>query len=104
VPDEEHGCARRALGQQLRPRPSIHTRARQRAAGVPRISPSPTTHPPPKLDKPWTTITLNDGTRIPSIGFGTWRIGNGDDTVANVKTAIDTGFTHVGPCPAVPVH
>jgi hypothetical protein len=58
--------------------------------------PLPTTQPTPNM--PWTTITLNDGTRIPSIGFGTWRIGNGADTVANVKTAIDTGFAHVGPC------
>jgi diketogulonate reductase-like aldo/keto reductase len=45
---------------------------------------------------PWDTVKLNDGHEIPTIAFGTWRIGNGDSTVQNVKTAIDTGFTHVG--------
>jgi hypothetical protein len=41
------------------------------------------------------------------VGFsrftGTWKIGNGDSTIENVKTAVKVGFTHVGaPCAAPP--
>jgi diketogulonate reductase-like aldo/keto reductase len=47
---------------------------------------------------PWTTITLNDGTKIPTIGYGTAGTGNGEGSVSNVKLAVDTGFAHVGAC------
>jgi diketogulonate reductase-like aldo/keto reductase len=45
---------------------------------------------------PWTTITLNDGTKIPTIGYGTAGTGSDEESVLNVKLAIDTGFAHVG--------
>jgi diketogulonate reductase-like aldo/keto reductase len=45
---------------------------------------------------PWTEITLNDGTKIPTIGYGTAGTGNGEESVSNVKLAVDTGFAHVG--------
>lgn len=44
---------------------------------------------------PWETIKLNDGTSIPSIAFGTWKLGNGDGTVDNVDQAISVGFDHI---------
>jgi len=44
---------------------------------------------------PWTTIKLNDGTTIPNIAFGTWKLGNGQQTVDNVDQAIDVGFDHI---------
>lgn len=62
---------------------------------------------------PWETIQLNNGTRtmapsllsfshrstagrkIPSIAFGTWKIGNGDGTISQVDQAISVGFSHV---------
>jgi diketogulonate reductase-like aldo/keto reductase len=45
---------------------------------------------------PWTTIMLNDGTKIPTIGYGTAGTGSDEESVLNVKLAIDTGFAHVG--------
>jgi hypothetical protein len=33
---------------------------------------------------------------------GTWKIGNGDSTIENVKTAVKVGFTHVGASCAAP--
>ncbi|KAJ6546660.1 NADP-dependent oxidoreductase domain-containing protein [Mycena vulgaris] len=44
---------------------------------------------------PWDTIQLNDGREIPSIGFGTWKIGNGDGPISQVDQAISLGFSHV---------
>jgi len=43
----------------------------------------------------WDTITLNDGTSIPSIAFGTWKLGNGETTITNVRQALTLGFTHI---------
>lgn len=40
-------------------------------------------------------IKLNDGRSIPGIGFGTWRIGNGEMVVRQVDQAINTGFDHI---------
>jgi 2,5-diketo-D-gluconate reductase A len=40
------------------------------------------------------TIELNDGTRIPQLGFGVYQI-DPDDTAAAVKTALDIGYRHV---------
>jgi diketogulonate reductase-like aldo/keto reductase len=45
---------------------------------------------------PWGTLSLNDGHTIPQLAFGTWRAGNGDRAVQNVRTALDLGFVHVG--------
>ncbi|KAJ7585683.1 Aldo/keto reductase [Mycena floridula] len=44
---------------------------------------------------PWDTVTLNDGRKMPTIAFGTWKMGNGDGTVHQVDQAISVGFSHV---------
>ncbi|KAJ6517496.1 Aldo/keto reductase [Mycena vitilis] len=44
---------------------------------------------------PWNPIQLNDGREIPSIGFGTWKLGNGDGPISQVDQAISLGFSHV---------
>ena len=40
------------------------------------------------------TYTLQNGVKIPAIGYGTWQTPN-DVTAAHVKTAIDLGYRHV---------
>ena len=68
---------------------------------------------------PWDLIKLNDGrsyesvlkhslrysslsllvltgTKIPSIAFGTWRLGNGQTVVDIVDQAIGVGLPHIG--------
>ena len=40
------------------------------------------------------TIELNDGVRIPQLGFGVFQI-KPDDTVAAVKHALDIGYRHI---------
>jgi diketogulonate reductase-like aldo/keto reductase len=40
------------------------------------------------------TATLTNGVAIPKLGFGTWRIPNGDAAQA-VRDAIDTGYRHI---------
>ncbi|KAJ7119705.1 NADP-dependent oxidoreductase domain-containing protein [Mycena epipterygia] len=44
---------------------------------------------------PWDSIQLNDGREIPSIAFGTWKMGNGDGPISQVDQAISVGFSHV---------
>jgi len=44
---------------------------------------------------PWENIKLNDGTEIPSIAFGTWRIGNGQGPIDQVDQAFSVGFDHI---------
>ncbi|KAI1798298.1 Aldo/keto reductase [Ganoderma leucocontextum] len=44
---------------------------------------------------PWDLIKLNDGTSIPSIAYGTWTLGNGDNAVGWVDQAISVGFNHI---------
>ncbi|KAJ7709039.1 NADP-dependent oxidoreductase domain-containing protein, partial [Mycena rosella] len=44
---------------------------------------------------PWDTIQLNDGREIPSIGFGTWKMGNGEKCTSQVDQAISVGFSHI---------
>ncbi|MPV38693.1 aldo/keto reductase [Georgenia subflava] len=34
---------------------------------------------------------LNDGTTLPAVGFGTWRV-RGDEAVAQVRSALDAGY------------
>lgn len=36
------------------------------------------------------------GTSIPSVAYGTWTLGNGDQTVDHVEEAISVGFAHIG--------
>jgi len=40
------------------------------------------------------TITLNDGTEMPQIGLGTWKL-RGDDAVRIVREAIELGYRHI---------
>lgn len=39
---------------------------------------------------------LSIGTTIPSIAFGTWRLGNGQTTTDRVSQAVSAGFNHIG--------
>ncbi|MDO4814704.1 MAG: aldo/keto reductase [Gemella sp.] len=39
--------------------------------------------------------TLNDGNKIPSIGFGTWQTPDGDVARESVKAAIKAGYRHI---------
>ncbi|MBO5197165.1 MAG: aldo/keto reductase [Lachnospiraceae bacterium] len=39
--------------------------------------------------------TLNDGTKIPCIGFGTWQAKEGDIAVTAVRTALEAGYRHI---------
>lgn len=40
-------------------------------------------------------IVLNNGVKIPRIGFGTHLLKNGDETINSVKCAIENGFRHI---------
>ncbi|KIK63292.1 hypothetical protein GYMLUDRAFT_222381 [Collybiopsis luxurians FD-317 M1] len=44
---------------------------------------------------PWDPVKLNSGYEIPSIAFGTWKLGNGSGVVNQVDQAISVGFSHV---------
>ncbi|TDL18671.1 Aldo/keto reductase [Rickenella mellea] len=44
---------------------------------------------------PWDAVSLNDGTVMPSIAFGTWKIGNGQGPIDQVEQALSVGFEHV---------
>ncbi|KAH7097932.1 Aldo/keto reductase [Auriculariales sp. MPI-PUGE-AT-0066] len=44
---------------------------------------------------PWDPIKLNDGRSIPSIAYGTWKIGNGDQAVSQIGQALENGFDHI---------
>lgn len=41
------------------------------------------------------TYTLNNGVKIPVIGFGTWQTPDGDVAKKSVETAINVGFRHI---------
>ena len=41
------------------------------------------------------TYTLNNGVKIPKIGFGTWMIEDNDDAAKAVETAIKVGYRHI---------
>ena len=40
-------------------------------------------------------FTLNNGLKIPSIGFGTWELPEGEKTACAVKTALSVGYRHI---------
>lgn len=40
------------------------------------------------------TVTLNDGTLIPQLGFGVWQVST-DDIVASVGQALQAGYRHI---------
>ncbi|EIM83762.1 Aldo/keto reductase [Stereum hirsutum FP-91666 SS1] len=44
---------------------------------------------------PWNTITLNDGHAMPTIAFGTWKLGNGQGPIDQVEQALSVGFDHI---------
>ncbi len=40
-------------------------------------------------------ITLNNGYKIPCVGFGTWQTPNGEACINAVKTALSAGYRHI---------
>ncbi|KAI9463163.1 Aldo keto reductase [Boletus coccyginus] len=44
---------------------------------------------------PWDPIRLNSGHLIPSIAFGTWKLGNGRGPIDQVEQALENGFDHI---------
>ena len=38
---------------------------------------------------------LSNGMEIPEIGFGTWKIPNGEEAINSVQWAIDAGYKHI---------
>ncbi|WP_125981871.1 aldo/keto reductase [Loigolactobacillus iwatensis] len=48
-----------------------------------------------QLTKLTDTYTLNNGTQIPIVGFGTWQTPDGDVARQSVKTAIAAGYRHI---------
>lgn len=41
------------------------------------------------------TYTLNDGVKIPVVGFGTWQMANNEHTSEIVEHAIEVGYRHI---------
>jgi len=41
------------------------------------------------------TVTLNNGTKIPLLGLGTWRVPDGDVAEQSVRTALELGYRHI---------
>lgn len=41
------------------------------------------------------TYTLNNGYKIPCIGYGTWQMPDGDEAATAVKCAIEKGYRHI---------
>ena len=41
------------------------------------------------------TFTLNNGYKIPCIGFGTWQTPDGETAIKSVKEAINLGYKHI---------
>lgn len=46
------------------------------------------------VDMATPTLTLNDGSEIPQIGLGTWRL-NGDEAYRTIRLAIELGYRHI---------
>ena len=40
-------------------------------------------------------FVLNNGVKIPCVGYGTWRTPDGIDTVKAVREALDCGYRHI---------
>lgn len=40
-------------------------------------------------------ITLNNGIKIPNIGFGVFRVQDGEEVVSSVKWALEAGYRHI---------
>ena len=41
------------------------------------------------------SFILNNGYKIPCIGFGTWQIPDGETAVSAVKVALESGYRHI---------
>ena len=41
------------------------------------------------------TYTLNDGIKIPVVGFGTWQMANDEHTIKVIENAINVGYRHI---------
>lgn len=41
------------------------------------------------------TYTLSNQVKIPCIGYGTWQMGNGEETAAAILDAINAGYRHI---------
>ncbi|MDR2039199.1 MAG: aldo/keto reductase [Bacteroidales bacterium] len=41
------------------------------------------------------TITLNNGIKMPMLGFGTFKVPDGETTIQSVKTALNLGYRHI---------
>jgi diketogulonate reductase-like aldo/keto reductase len=41
------------------------------------------------------TTTLNNGVKMPWLGYGTYKVVNGEDTVNSVKEALRLGYRHI---------
>lgn len=41
------------------------------------------------------TYTLNNGVKIPKVGFGTWQMKNGEEAYNAVKIALEAGYRHI---------
>lgn len=39
--------------------------------------------------------TLNNGVKIPCVGYGTWRVQDGDEAVRSVSAAVGLGYRHI---------
>ncbi|KLK97745.1 voltage-dependent potassium channel beta subunit [Lactococcus lactis subsp. lactis] len=41
------------------------------------------------------TYTLNNGIKIPKVGFGTWQSASGEEAYNAVKSALEAGYRHI---------
>lgn len=41
------------------------------------------------------TYTLNNGIKIPKVGFGTWQSASGEEAYNAVKAALEAGYRHI---------
>ncbi|MGJ8551044.1 aldo/keto reductase [Winogradskyella wichelsiae] len=42
-----------------------------------------------------TYFTLNNGIKIPSLGFGTWKTPDGETAIESIKKAVEIGYKHI---------
>lgn len=47
------------------------------------------------MEKLSDSFTLNNGCKIPCIGFGTWQTPDGETAVSAVKAALESGYRHI---------
>ena len=47
------------------------------------------------MESPADTYTLNNGVKIPCLGYGTWQMPNDESGVAAVKSAVSAGYRHI---------